>query len=156
MGVYHRHFPFNARSVALVFNPKTTRVSLQYHVIFDDDFTTVSYMEQGEVSPNWEELSRLSAKSATDKSVNLALDWMSGQKINVSKDGHFVLIQDQISNPFSIVPDQHGTVANNLCADMNIDIGATLGEASEGECEHPPLVEPFGKAAAARPLLSIP
>ncbi len=55
IGVYLGHSPFHARSVALVFNPKTARVSPQYHIIFDDDFTTVPYMDQGEVSPNWEE-----------------------------------------------------------------------------------------------------
>jgi hypothetical protein len=51
-------------------------------------------MEQGEVPPNWEELSCLSTESTKDESVDLALKWMSGQEINVDKDGHFVLIQD--------------------------------------------------------------
>ncbi len=45
MGVYLGHSPFHAGSVALVFNPKTARVSPQYHVVFDNDFTTVPYME---------------------------------------------------------------------------------------------------------------
>ncbi len=156
MEVYLGHFPFHAGNVALVFNPKTTRVSPQYHAIFDDDFTTVSYMEQGKVPPYWEELSCLSTKSATDESVDLALKWMPGQEIDVDKDGHLVLIQDRISNPFSIMPDQHSTVANNLCADINRDIGATLGAASEGECKCPLLVKTFGKAAAARSLPPMP
>jgi hypothetical protein len=69
MGVYLGHSPFHAGSVALVFNSNTARVSSQYHIIFDDDFTTVPYMEQGEVLPNWEELFRLSTESATDESV---------------------------------------------------------------------------------------
>jgi hypothetical protein len=60
MGVYLEHSPFHAGSVALVFNPKTARVSSQYHVIFDYDFTTVPYIEQGKVPPNWEEFSCLS------------------------------------------------------------------------------------------------
>ncbi len=34
IGVYLRHSPFHAGSVALFFNPKTTRVSPQYHIIF--------------------------------------------------------------------------------------------------------------------------
>ncbi len=89
-------------------------------------------MEGGEAPPNWEELSCLSAESAKDKSVDLALKWMSGQEINVGKDGHLVPIRDWIFNPFSIVPDQHGAVANNLLTDMNNDIGATLNAASEG------------------------
>jgi hypothetical protein len=156
IGVYLRHSPFHTGSIALVFNPKTARVSPQYHVIFDDNFTTVPYMEQDEVPPNWEELSHLSTESATDKSVDLALKWMSGQEIDINKDGHLVLIQDRISNPFSIVPDQHGTVTNNLSAEISNDIGATLGTASKGEFECPPLVEPFGKAAAARSLPLMP
>ena len=157
MGVYLGHSPFHTGSVPLVFNPKTTRISPQYHVIFDDDFTTVPCMEQGEDPPNWEELSRLSAKPTADESVNLTLIlWISGQEINVDKYQHLVPIQDQISNPFSIVPDQYGTVANNLHAYMNSDIGATLGAASEGECKRPLLVEPCGKAAAARSSPSMP
>jgi hypothetical protein len=156
IGVYLGHSPFHTGSVALVFNPKTARVSPQYHIIFDDDFTTVPYMEQGEFQPNWEELSPLSTKSATNESVDLALEWMLGQDIGVNKDGHFVPIQDWISNPFSIVLDQHGTVANNLHAEINNYIGTTHGTASKGECECPPLVEPFCKAAAARSLPLMP
>ncbi len=78
IGVYLGHSPFHTGSVALVFNPKTARVSPKYHIIFDDNFTTVPNMEQGEVPPNWEELSCLSTKSAMDEYVDLALKWMSG------------------------------------------------------------------------------
>jgi hypothetical protein len=42
--VYPGHFPFYARSVELVYNPSTGYVSPQYHVVFDDDFTTVPCM----------------------------------------------------------------------------------------------------------------
>ena len=45
IGVYLGHSPFHAGSVALVFNPSTGRVSPQYHVVFDDEFSTVPYME---------------------------------------------------------------------------------------------------------------
>ena len=51
IGVYLGNSPFHAGSVALVFNPKTARVSPQYHVIFDDNFSTVPYMERGKVPP---------------------------------------------------------------------------------------------------------
>ena len=36
-------------SVALVWNPKTRGVSPQYHVVFDNDFSTVPFMEAGTV-----------------------------------------------------------------------------------------------------------
>ena len=49
IGVYLGHSPFHAGSVALVFNITTGRVSPQYHVVFDDDFSTVEYMDAGTV-----------------------------------------------------------------------------------------------------------
>ncbi len=50
--VYLGHSPFHARSVALVYNPSTGHVSPQYHVVFDNDFTTVLYMEAGTIPPH--------------------------------------------------------------------------------------------------------
>jgi hypothetical protein len=44
---------------------------------------------------------------ATNKSVEVALEWILEHQLNANQDGHLVLIQDQISNPFGIVPDQH-------------------------------------------------
>ena len=52
IGVYLGHSPFHAGNVALVWNPITGRLSPQYHVVFDNDFTTVTYMEAGTLPPN--------------------------------------------------------------------------------------------------------
>ena len=41
IGVYLGHSPFHAGSVALVFNPTTGLVSTQFHVVFDESFSTV-------------------------------------------------------------------------------------------------------------------
>jgi hypothetical protein len=54
--VYLGHSPFHAGSVALVYNPYTGHISPQYHVVFDDDFTTVPYMEAGMIPPHWSDL----------------------------------------------------------------------------------------------------
>ena len=53
IGVYLGHSPFHADSGALLWNPTTGRLSLHYHVVFDDDFTTVPYMESGTLPPSW-------------------------------------------------------------------------------------------------------
>jgi hypothetical protein len=74
---------------------------------------------------------------------------MSGQQLDVNEDGHLVPIQDRISNPFDIMPDQHNQPANRT----NGDIGATLNTVSEGERKHSPLIESFAKDAAAKSLL---
>ena len=39
--IYLFHSPFNALSVALVLNPTTGNVSLQFYVVIDDEFPTV-------------------------------------------------------------------------------------------------------------------
>jgi len=113
-------------------------------------------MERGEVPPNWDDLCRLSAESAMDKSVDLALEWMSGQQMDVNEDGDLIPIQDKISNPFGIVSDQYDTEADKLCVDFSNDICTTLGTASEGERDHSSLVEDFGKATAVQSLPSPP
>ena len=46
----------------------------QYHVVFDNDFTTVPFMEKGERPPNWVDLFSQNAQPSTyDESVDLAL-----------------------------------------------------------------------------------
>ena len=74
IGVYLGHSPFHTGSVALVFNPKTRRVSPQYHVVFDNMFSTVSYMDVGTVPPHWEDLLKYLSKKATDEDFSLAED----------------------------------------------------------------------------------
>eukprot|EP00957_Ditylum_brightwellii_P117951 8996578-Ditylum_brightwellii.AAC.1 len=56
IGVYLGHSPLHTGSMALVWNPSTGQVSPQLHVVFDDDFFTVTYMEAGTIPPNWKEL----------------------------------------------------------------------------------------------------
>jgi hypothetical protein len=48
LGVDVGHSPSHAGSVALVLNPHTGHVSPQFHVVFDDLYSTVAYMEKSE------------------------------------------------------------------------------------------------------------
>ena len=54
--VYLEHSPLHSGNVALVWNPTTSRVSPQYNVVFDNNFTTVSYTEASTLQPNCQEL----------------------------------------------------------------------------------------------------
>ena len=58
LGIYVGHSSSCAGSVALVLNPKIGLVSPQYHVIYDDQFTTVPHMHNLSVPPNWAQLVR--------------------------------------------------------------------------------------------------
>ncbi|KAL7546695.1 hypothetical protein ACHAWF_010025 [Thalassiosira exigua] len=66
LGIYVGHSPSHAGSVALVLNPKTGHVLPQYHVVFDDHFTTTSYMGSSQVPPNWAQLVKNSRGQVTD------------------------------------------------------------------------------------------
>jgi len=75
LGIYVGHSPSHAGSVALVLNPRTGHVSPQYHVVFDDLFTTVACMKKSEVPPNWGELVSKSER-VTDEDYDLAKTWL--------------------------------------------------------------------------------
>ncbi len=72
MRVYLRHSPFHSGSVALVYNPFIGHVSPQYHVVFDNDFTLVPYMEAGTIPPHWSDLLHSSSQLASKHALNLA------------------------------------------------------------------------------------
>jgi hypothetical protein len=55
-GVYLGHSPDHASNVALVLSLTTGLVSPQYHVIFDDTFSTVEFIRSKKEPSNWENL----------------------------------------------------------------------------------------------------
>jgi hypothetical protein len=55
-GIYVGRSPAHASNVALILNPRTGRVSPQFHVVFDDDFTTIQYLWTTTVPPHWADL----------------------------------------------------------------------------------------------------
>ena len=77
-GIYVGHSPCHAGSVALVLNPKTLRVSPQFHVAFDDDFSTVLFLSSDDVPPNWADLV-VKSESSTDEDCNLVEIWVKAQ-----------------------------------------------------------------------------
>ena len=79
MGACPGHSPTHARSVALVSNPSTGHASPQFHVIFDDDFTTVEHMKTGTVPDDWSLLVKNSSELATDANFDLAETWCDAE-----------------------------------------------------------------------------
>jgi hypothetical protein len=87
MGIYVGRSPSHASNVALVLNPRTGHVSPQFHVVFDDDFTTVDYLCKMTVPPHWAELVRSSAEvhQYTERQVTT---WQSLPELD-KEDGDF-------------------------------------------------------------------
>eukprot|EP00957_Ditylum_brightwellii_P192691 14672369-Ditylum_brightwellii.AAC.1 len=75
VGVYLGNSPVHAGNVALVLNLQTGHVSLQYHVVFGDELSTVPYLQSAETPPNWADLVDKHAEKATDQAFNLDSTW---------------------------------------------------------------------------------
>ena len=66
----------HAGTVSLVLNPKTGHVSPQFHIIVDDLFTTVPFMQKNQLPPNLADLDENSQELVTDERFNLAKTWL--------------------------------------------------------------------------------
>ena len=75
VGVYLRHSTRHAEHIALILNITMGHVSLQYHLIFDDDFTTVESMKLGKILMNWDKLVETQCKLATTMTYKLLPEW---------------------------------------------------------------------------------
>jgi hypothetical protein len=76
LGIFIGHSSSHAGLVALVLSPRTGHVSLQYHVVFDDQFTAVPFMEKNKVPPNWAQLAENSTEKVTKEHYELAKTWL--------------------------------------------------------------------------------
>ena len=162
IGVYLGHSPFHAGSVALVFNPRTGRVSPQYHVVFDDTFSTVPYMDAGTVPPHWEDLLRHSSEKATDEDFDLAQDWMDSTERLPGQPNESA--GSRITDPYAVVAESApaGGESSNLAtapmvrppADASPStIADRIMQATEGGNKRPSLASPTDSNAAASSIL---
>ena len=110
IGVCLGHSPFHAGLIALVFNPATGHVSPQFHVVFDDDFSTVPYMEKAVIPPNWEELYQSYWELVTEEDFHLADSWFCLHADTIGGDG----ASRPITDPFEIVTPGPQDVSDNI------------------------------------------
>jgi hypothetical protein len=73
VGIYLGHSPYHANNVALILNLSTSHVSLQYHIVYNDNFTTVDSLCIGTVPSNRPELYSNSCELITDENFDLSL-----------------------------------------------------------------------------------
>ena len=65
----------HAVSVALILNPMKGHVSPQYHVVYDETFSTVSNIRYETIPPTWDKMCKNSVDSATINAFDLAELW---------------------------------------------------------------------------------
>ena len=76
LGIYVGNSPDHAGTVALVLNPRTGHVSPQFHIVFNDLFTAVPFMNKSQLLPNWAELVKDSRELVKDKRFHLEKTWL--------------------------------------------------------------------------------
>jgi len=75
VGVYLGHSPHHANNVALILNLTTGHVSPQYHVVYDDNFSTVDSIHIGKPPSTWSELCSTSCELVTDENFESSSEW---------------------------------------------------------------------------------
>ena len=71
LGIYLSRSPAHAANIALLLDPRTGLVSPQFHVVFDDDFSTMPHLCKGIPPPNWAKLVAGSREKSTTEHFDL-------------------------------------------------------------------------------------
>ena len=75
----------HAGSVSLILTPVTGHVFPQYHVVYDETFSTVSHMRDETIPTTWDKICKNSVESATSNAFDLAEIWFK-QLSDTSED----------------------------------------------------------------------
>eukprot|EP00957_Ditylum_brightwellii_P156617 11920158-Ditylum_brightwellii.AAC.1 len=78
-GIYLGCSPVHAENIALVLNLQIGHVSPQYHLVFDDEFTTVPYLESDEEPPKWTYLVENYTERVIEEAFNISSLWYEGE-----------------------------------------------------------------------------
>ena len=130
-GIYLGHSPCHAGSVALVLNLRTGHVSPQFHVVFDDEFSTVPYLSGNEVPPNWENLLSTSTEHTANNNDIISPAWLHQSPTTTRPSEGAPILPTQ---PRSIIPASEGA--------STITSPAAVEEASYTLPPHPAAVPP--------------
>ena len=103
LGIYVGRSPFHAGNVALVLNPQTGYISPQYHLVFDDNFSTISNLRSGTTPSDWITLVCTSSEKVTDEAYRLSDTWFSSDSKSLIDDNSSERGSDKISHMPSIV-----------------------------------------------------
>jgi hypothetical protein len=110
----------------MVLNPRTGHVLPQFHVVFDDLFTMVPYMNKNEIPPNWADLVKKSSEHLIDKihDVPLAKTWLFPDV----EHGDFILPCKKQPTIIKLLPKTLATLFTYHCliqAELNSHLNAS-------------------------------
>jgi hypothetical protein len=105
MSIYVGSLPSHAFNVALILNPCTGHVLLQFHVVYEYDFTKVPYLRTSTVPPHWAKFVRASSTLALYSERKVGT-WQSLPKLNV-EPGDFASDTVNVDTASSTTSTQH-------------------------------------------------
>ena len=120
LGIFVGHSPLHAKNVALILNPYAGLVSPQFHLIFDDHFTTVSSLRKGTTPANWAELYHTKAVYLAHQDTNNLLLFSFDDPITSENEGDVPdLIAEDDASVDSMLPNEGGVSIHK--AFMNLE-----------------------------------
>ena len=85
IGAYVRRSPRHAGNAAMILNPSTDHVSPQFHVVFDDSFSTIDAVNNGHKPENWETLYETNTEYVDDEALKLAQERQNNESQEVNE-----------------------------------------------------------------------
>ena len=91
VGTYVGRSPIHAGNVSFILNLSTGHVTPQFHVVFDETFSTVPSLKTGSIPASWNFICKNNRELATYKDFNLAYlrsksEGESGVKFDIQRD----------------------------------------------------------------------
>ena len=121
--IYLEHSPAHAGNIALVFNPSTEYVSLQFDVVFNDEFTFIPAMRTNTIPLNWVDLVSKSVECVSNMDIDSSKIWFSQQHSNSddSESGlaSLLLSIDNVSLEASAINAHSPSKRDNLSTFVN-------------------------------------
>ena len=57
--------------------PRTGQISPQFHVVFDDEFSILTFMKEGTIPPNWTDLVQCISQIGSQENIDLKNTWFN-------------------------------------------------------------------------------
>lgn len=101
-GLYLGRLPQHAGNVSLILNLRTGHVSPQFHVIFDDDFTTVDALANDSEQDNWVFLCKTQAELDAAHDVDNDETWHFTSPAEIVLDININEVASPLPDPLSV------------------------------------------------------
>ena len=150
-GVYLGHSPLHAGNVALVLSLQTGHCSPQYHVVFNDEFTTVPYLNGCAKPLNWINFVAHASERVPDNDYELAVKWSEGidqiplkpeptittkPRTLATNDDRILILEREDKQPPPLERDQHKPKQAKFAGELPPD----TGELPPNTGESPPII----------------